>query len=37
MADPLQFVSHLFVPLDDFVEYVGDFPAHARPVEWKAD
>ena len=36
MADAFQLMSHLFVPLDDFVEDVGDFPADAGPVQWEA-
>ena len=37
MADAFQLMSHPFVPLDDLVELVGDFPADARPVQWKTD
>ena len=37
MADAFQLMSHPFVPLDDLVEHVGDLPADAGPVQWKAD
>src|SRR6266487_5623795 len=37
MADAFQLMSHPFVPLDDLVEHVGDLPADAGAVQWKAD
>ena len=30
-------MSHPFIPFDDLVEHVGDLPADAGPVQWKAD
>ena len=36
LADAFQLMSHPLVPLDDLVEYVGDFPADAGPIQWKA-